>query len=145
MTEQIYLVGHPTDKFFHDRRGEGISFNEIEKLPLALWDRSAGPRRLFDRAAGKADIVPKVLYEAGSAGVIKDLASQRLAYGVMSCSSVKQELVNGKLAALPIKDLTMTRAIAVNQDKAQSPIIAAMVKIISTEFETLKNQRIFDL
>lgn len=143
VTEKIYLVGRPGDPFLNDGGRQTVQIAELEEVPLAVWDKSAGPRRLFDRAAGKADIIPQIVYEAGSAGVMRDLVAQGLAFGVMSYSSIRQQLLDNSLTAVPIEQLTMMRAVAVNEDKANSPIISALVTIIQSEFDALTEQGIF--
>ena len=91
-----------------------ITINELKKEPLILRRPSSGTRNLFKAHLESQNISLgefNVILEVDNIATIKDLIRRGIGVSILSRSVCLDELKKGKIAALPIENLSMIREI----------------------------------
>ncbi|MET7393919.1 LysR substrate-binding domain-containing protein [Dactylosporangium sp. NPDC005572] len=71
----------------HELAGrESVALAELRDRPLVCLPRGSGIRAILDSACAAAGFAPKVVFEAGSPGVLADLAQRRLGIAIVPSS-----------------------------------------------------------
>ncbi len=91
-----------------------ITINELKKEPLILRRPSSGTRNLFKAHLESQNMSLdefNVILEVDNIATIKDLIRRDIGVSILSRSVCLDELKKGKIAALPIENLSMIREI----------------------------------
>lgn len=91
-----------------------ITINELKKEPLILRRPSSGTRNLFKAHLESQNMSLdefNVILEVDNIATIKDLIRRDIGVSILSRSVCLDELRKGKIAALPIENLSMIREI----------------------------------
>jgi len=130
VTEQEYLIGAPGD----DRLpAPACDIAALGALPLILLPRPAGSRVKLDRMAAEAGIALDVTHEVANVDVVKDFVERRLGFGVLPFSSIGPGVAEGRYRAAPIEGLTITRTLVRRADRAPTPAMAELERLVKDE------------
>jgi LysR family nitrogen assimilation transcriptional regulator len=105
------------------RRAEGIG--ALHGQPLIQSGASNGARRLFDRAAARHKVRPRVVAETDSLPLIRELVAAGVGYNVSPYSAFREDLESGRLAGFPLTDLRIARGLLRHRDRPVSPAMLA--------------------
>ena len=134
VTEQEYLIGAPNDD---SRTSEPCGITALSSLPLILLPRPAGSRVKLDRMAADAAITLNVTHEVTNIDVVKDFVGRGLGYGILPYSSIAEGLSENRYTAQPIDGLTITRTLVRRSDRAPSPAVVELERLIEDEIRQL--------
>ncbi len=99
-SDRIVLVSDATLPF----AGISISLRELAELPLILYTPS-GFRDFVENALNQAKVQPKVAMELDNIEGIKRMVAADVGYAFVPRSAVLEELLNGRLAEVPVRGL----------------------------------------
>lgn len=117
MTEPLMLVGPATASFAKCRQ---ISLKEVAGFPLILPVKPNATRTLIETAFEREGCMPEIVLETDVAP-IAEFISRGLGYAVLPASSISsQALVTKSMVHVAIKDLQMTRLLAMPAGVAMS-------------------------
>jgi len=127
VTEQEFLIGAAGDTRLP---AEGCDVAALGALPLILLPRPAGSRVKLDRMAAEAGVALEVTHEVANVDVVKDFVERGLGFGVLPYSSISQGLADGRYRAAPIEGLTITRTLVRRADRAPTPAMVELDRLI---------------
>ncbi|MCF7567403.1 LysR substrate-binding domain-containing protein [Sabulilitoribacter arenilitoris] len=104
MDNKLYLVGGKQ----HKLTGKGLTKKEFEKLPLIFREQGSATRNKMEYfiASNKISIYKKMELKSNEA--LKQAILADLGYSIMPLIGIKNELKNGDLQIIPVKNLPMT-------------------------------------
>ncbi len=134
VTEQEYLIGA-----LHDAKMPSgpCDISSLEKLPLILLPRPAGSRVKLDRMAADARVALTVMHEVANIDVVKDFVERGLGYGILPYSSIAHGLSEGRYRAVPIDGLSITRTLIRRSDRAPTPAMIEIERLIEDEINRM--------
>mgnify|MGYP000595623222 CR=1 FL=1 len=124
LTEDLYLisvpdrVNQPLDK--QGRAAVPIPLAEVGAQPLVLPSREHGLRILIDQQARLSGIDLSVVAEVDALAQIRALVARGEMVSILSLSAVHQDLVEGRLAAVPIVAPTIQRSVDLVRNPAHT-------------------------
>jgi len=130
VTEQEYLIGARDAAAMPD---SPCDVAMLSRLPLVLLPRPAGSRVKLDRMTAEAGLRLNVTHEVANVDVVKDFVERGLGYGVLPFSSVAQGLEEGRYRAVPIEGLTITRTLVRRADRAPTPAMIELARLVHDE------------
>ncbi len=130
VTEQEYLIGANGDRLMP---GQGCDVSALASLPLILLPRPAGSRIKLDRMAADAQATFTVRHEVANIDVVQDFVERGLGYGVLPYSSIATGLAEKRYRAVPINGLTITRTLVRRADRAPTPAVVELERLIDDE------------
>ena len=107
-------------------RSRGIRLRDLDGQPMVLRETGSMTRRLFERAAAKAQVKPRVIMEIESREAVSEAVAAGLGIGVVSEAEFGHD---ERLAAVPVIDVTMlTREYVVClRDRRRLRIVSAFL------------------
>jgi DNA-binding transcriptional LysR family regulator len=130
VTEQEFLIGATGDSRLPDT---ACDITTLGSLPLILLPRPAGSRIKLDRLAAVAGVTLDVTHEVANVDLVKDFVVRRLGFGILPFSSISPGLPEGGYQARPIKGLTITRTLVRRADRAPTPAMVELERLIKDE------------
>jgi len=130
VTEQEFLIGAPGDVRLPDGACEIAA---LAGLPLILLPRPAGSRIKLDRMAAEARLALDVTHEVANVDVVKDFVERGLGLGILPFSSISPGVAEGRYRAAPIAGLTITRTLVRRADRAPTPAMVELERLIKDE------------
>ncbi len=103
MTNKLYLIG---GKQFDFKKGN-LSPKDMEQLPLIYREQGSATRYAMERFIASHKISTYKKMELTSNEAIKQAVLAGLGFSIMPLIGIKNELQNGDLQVIPIKDLPM--------------------------------------
>ncbi len=134
VTEQEFLIGATGDARLPDA---GCDIATLGALPLVLLPRPAGSRIKLDRMAAEAKVPLDVTYEVANVDVVKDFVARGLGFGVLPFSSINPGLAEGSYRAVPIEGLSITRTLVRRADRAPTPAMVELERLIKDEIDRM--------
>jgi len=118
-------------------RRRGISLAELEGQPMVLRERGSMTRELFERAAAKAKIAPRVVMEIESREAVREAVAAGLGIGVVSAAEFGHDQ---RLAAVPVAggDLATREYVAWLRERRGLRIVRAFAAVVR---EALRRDR----
>ena len=108
-----------------------VSINEIKQEKWILFERGASIRRATDNFFKKVKIEPETALESNDTYFIKIMIEHGLGVSLMPSWAVREEIKNGKLAQVKIKNHELRRSVAmVSMKGQQSAPIRAFIAFI---------------
>ncbi len=134
--EEMILITSPDHPY---TKREKINFEMLAEVPFIMKERGSGTRRLVDDLFEKKNCKPDILMEVSSTEFIKELVHRGDGVSLIVHESSKEELVEGKLATIPIdgEKLYLDVSICYLADQHLSPSAQAFV----TTLEQLRSGR----
>lgn len=112
-------------------RRTAISFAEIGALPLVLQRRPNRSRAMVDRLAGEHRLTLDVVAEVDSLDIIKTLVRKGLGFGLLTLSSVQEDLQRREVVAVPIEPrVGMRLMLAYRMDSARSRPVQMLAELV---------------
>lgn len=139
-TEQVYLIGAPGEGRVPKRP---VGVDALQDLPLILFPRPSGSRMYFERAAAEAGIAFRLAYEVDSQDVIKDFVARGLGYGLLPYSSMHREMSEGRISAVAVDGLALTRTLVRRADHALAPAAAELARLVQAEMAAMAETGVF--
>ena len=116
-----------------------VSINEIKQEKWILFERGASIRRATDNFFKKVKIEPETALESNDTYFIKIMIEHGLGVSLMPSWAVREEIKNGKLAQVKIKNHELRRSVAmVSMKGQQSAPIRAFIAFILEHKEQLQ-------
>lgn len=134
VTEQEYLIAALDAQDLPDG---SCDVALLAGRPLILLPRPAGSRVKLDRMAAESDVVLTVTHEVANVDVVKDFVERGLGYGILPYSSIATGLKEGRYRAIPIDGLSITRTLVRRADRAPTPAMAELERLIGDEIDTM--------
>jgi DNA-binding transcriptional LysR family regulator len=107
MPQPLQLIGAPGHPLL---RGDAPTMRELDGAATALPDRSFGIRRLVDQAAAAARIRLRIVLEANSLQLIRNMVAGSELVSFMPEMTFTREAAAGTLAARPLQGTAFSRA-----------------------------------
>ncbi len=117
-----------------------LTLAEICSQPIALPVASFGLRQVFEAAAARAKLTPRIVVTANTLELIKSLAAAGGMLTICPVLAAAKELTNGSLKAIPIEEAGLASAaaaICIHRDRPLSYAATAFLQKISGEFRAL--------
>ncbi|MEE8333188.1 MAG: LysR family transcriptional regulator [Alphaproteobacteria bacterium] len=130
VTEQEFLIGATGDSRLPD---PACDITTLGSLPLILLPRPAGSRIKLDRLAAGAGVTLDVTHEVANVDLVKDFVERGLGFGILPFSSISPGLPDGGYRAAPVKGLTITRTLVRRADRAPTPAMVELERLIKDE------------
>lgn len=140
VTESVYLVGRPEDERL---ARNSIDISDLAGIPLATFDRTSGPRKLFDHTAARAGLTLNIAYELESAEVIKDFVKRGLAFALLPHSSIARELCDQSMGAAKLDGIGITRTLMTRDERMEGSATEIAAQIVCDQFGILIEQGTF--
>ncbi len=104
----------------------------LAELPCIQREKGSGTRAVVERAFAQHSARPSTLMSLGNAEAIKRIVASGLGYTVISELAVTEELSDGRLVRLPVRELTITRPLHLVRlkERSKSPALAAFVDLL---------------
>ncbi len=116
-----------------------VSINRIKQEKWILFERGASIRRATDDFFKKVKIEPETALESNDTYFIKIMIEHGLGISLMPSWAVREEIKNGKLAQVKIKNHELRRSVAmVSMKGQQSAPIRAFIAFILEHKEQLQ-------
>lgn len=108
----------------------------LAELPCIQREKGSGTRAVVERAFAQHSARPSTLMSLGNAEAIKRIVASGLGYTVISELAVSEELSDGRLVRLPVRELTIARPLHLVRLKGRStsPALAAFVDLLRSGF-----------
>lgn len=133
--ELVLVVG----KKHHLTKQAEVSINKIKQEKWILFERGASIRRATDNFFKKVKIEPETALESNDTYFIKIMIEHGLGISLMPSWAVREEIKNGKLAQVKIKNHELRRSVAmVSMKGQQSAPIRAFIAFILEHKEQLQ-------
>ncbi len=138
----ISLVGAEGDVL---TAGSTIDFDQLDGVPLVLPTRPNGLRNRLDAIAKERGITLNVAAEVDSLQMMKDIAAQGGAYGVLIPQAVRWETNSGMLQAARIENPSLSRSVtaAVSVGRASTRATKVVFKLVLEIFKEMEGKGIW--
>lgn len=103
MEQELWLVVSPKCPAIQ-RKKEGISIHQLPEFPLIFREMGSSIRHVITDFCEVYHITPTVRIESGSLAFIKDLVIQGHGFSFFIKSAVVDEIREGKLIAIPVRE-----------------------------------------
>ncbi len=140
VAEQVYLLAAPGDRLVPRGRA---AVADLADLALVLFPRPAGSRMAFEHAAAAAGVKLTVAHEVQSQDVLRDFVMRGLGYGLLPYSSMRAELAAGRISAVAVDGLALTRTLVRRIDHPMTPAVAEVADRIRLIVAALAADGIF--
>ena len=131
LKEQLHLLSR-SDRT--DAPNRPISAVEAAHLPLIVYRRPTGQRKVFDRAMARFNTVPNIVYEVEHPLVAKELISRGLAHGVVSTSDLASIESDDSYLRTEIENLVFDRVLVRPKKSANRPVVDILARIATEEY-----------
>ncbi len=114
-------------------RGHAIDdLSRLAAAPCIMRESGSGTRAVIERAFARHALQPHELMSLGSSEAIKRIAASGLGYTIISRLAVAEELADGRLAELPVPQLTIERPLHLIRLRGRSisPALAAFMEML---------------
>jgi DNA-binding transcriptional LysR family regulator len=99
--DEVLLVVSPKSELL--QKGS-VSFEQLAQEPVICADKGTAMRTVIEKAFEKKGLRPQAIIEATNTEFIKHLVKQNRGYTFISRVSVRKEIRNGELVALPLEN-----------------------------------------
>lgn len=108
-SEPLCVICHPS---IYLGARHSISLEEVCALPLVLGRRQLSIHQSFAEAAARQNLHPKPVIEAGSLALAIAMVTQARLCTILPASSVRQDIEQGSLVAVPISQEELSGALS---------------------------------
>ena len=111
---------------------KSVTLQALGREPLILREPGSAGRETVERALRTAGIEPHTVMEMTSTEAIKQ-AVEANGVGILARAVVQRDVRGGHLRAVPVRggDLTLELAFAYHHERAQSPLLRAVLAVIA--------------
>ncbi|MBW2077342.1 MAG: LysR family transcriptional regulator [Deltaproteobacteria bacterium] len=99
--EELIVVLPPHHTLAHKK---AVSISELAEEPVIMKEKGSGTRKLVGDLFRREDLIPDILMETSNTEFIKELVQRGDGIAFLVKETVIRELMEKKLAAVPIKD-----------------------------------------
>ncbi len=139
MQNKLYLVGNKEHKQKRKMNDNSI----FETLPLIYREEGSGTRYVMEKYISQNSVPVRKKMELTSNEAVKQAVIAGLGYSIMPLIGLKNELLNGDLQIIPVKDfpITSTWNLIWMKGKNFSPAAAAFLNYIKLEKDNIIKER----
>lgn len=113
------------------RRRRSLTPADLAGEPLILYERGGTIRQVIEDWFKRGRVTPRVAMELGNSEAIKELVSAGLGPSITSWASVRAEVREGELRALPLSPPLVRRlGIITRRDKPESPALRTLLRAL---------------
>lgn len=136
LEEKLYLATSSDSELAQQ---DSISFTDLKDIELVLPSQQHSLRRLIDRKAKEYHCKLNVSIDADSLVIIKELVRSKMASSILSLTSVNNDIKEGAIKSVLIKDPTITRQLllAMPTDRPASNASLKVSEILREEIVKL--------
>lgn len=127
LTEDLWLIA-PARRGIPSFQEPQAPFADLARMDLILPTRAHGLRTQVDDVAARRSVRLTPLFEMDSVTQIKYMVEKGLGFGVLPLMTVSQEIVQGRLKAVPIVDPTPRRDLYLAHS-AERPLSNSVVAV----------------
>jgi DNA-binding transcriptional LysR family regulator len=111
---------------------KAVTLKALGREPLILREPGSAGRELVERALRTAGIEPHAVMEMTSTEAIKQAVEANGGVAVLARAVVQRDVAGGHLRALAVRggDLTLRLAFAYHRERADSPLLRAVLDVI---------------
>jgi DNA-binding transcriptional LysR family regulator len=137
MNNKLYLVGN---KFIEINNDTLIS-KYISNLPLIYRELGSATRTSMETFLDKSNIIPNLKIQLTSNEAVKQSVIAGLGISIMPLIGLKNELENGDIKIIPVKNLPIisTWRLIWLKGKKLSPVAKAYLEFVNLQNEDIKN------
>ena len=136
--EDIVLVTSRDHPFV--KKENGISFQELEGQTIAMRDEGSGTNKVVKEAFSRHGLIPHTLLETGNVDCIKDTVANGEAISFLLHSFLDEDLENGRLRVIPIRDERIYLDVNIVYLKNQ-PLTPAANEFLNILMEVKRDQK----
>ena len=109
-----------------------VTLKALGREPLILREPGSAGREIVERALRTAGIEPRAVMEMTSTEAIKQAVEANGGVAVLARAVVQRDVAGGHLRALAVRggDLTLRLAFAYHRERADSPLLRAVLDVI---------------
>lgn len=108
--EEVVLIAAPGHHLAHK---SGVFFDQVAQEPIVLKEVGSGTRKLLEECMGDKTEKLNIIAETSNVEFIKELVKQGEGISFLVKTAVKQELDEGVLVKIPIKNRTLSLKICI--------------------------------
>jgi LysR family transcriptional regulator, nitrogen assimilation regulatory protein len=136
-TVDTFLVGAANNEA---TRAAAIAFSKLDRLPLVLPSRPSAWRHLLDEVSRQKGISLRVVLEADSVTIQKEVAAKGGAYTILGPYAMMQDVQAGRLQASRIVNPDLKRFVTLAMPKKgpltlACKVVAQLIREVATELE----------
>lgn len=139
LQNKLFLVGNSDASFKKQNNDKKL----LESLPLIYREQGSATRAAMERFILKHRLSVKKKIELTSNEAVKQAVIAGLGYSIMPLIGIKNELMNGQLQIIPMRDLPMKTVwnLVWLTDKKKSPVANAYLEYLKAERATIAHQQ----
>ncbi|HEV8583562.1 MAG TPA: LysR substrate-binding domain-containing protein [Methylomirabilota bacterium] len=114
-------------------RRRSVALKALGGQPLILREPGSAGREIVERALRRAGIEPRAMMEVTSTEAIKQAVEANGGVGILARAAVQRDVAGGHLRAVSVRggDLGLTLAFAYHRERADSPLLRAVLDVIA--------------
>jgi DNA-binding transcriptional LysR family regulator len=139
LRNKLFLVANTKNKFAKKIYDKSI----FEELPLIYREQGSGTRLVMERFIEENKLPVRKKMELTSNEAVKQAVIAGLGCSIMPLIGIKNELLQGNLQIIPVKDFPITSVwnLVWMKNKNFSPVAAAFLKYINEEKEAIVQEK----
>lgn len=139
LANKLYLIGNKEQLF--DKEVNDISL--LENLPLIYRERGSATRQIMENLVSENHLPIRKKIELTSNEAVKQAVIAGIGYSIMPIIGLKNELINGELQIIQMKEfpITSTWNLIWLKNKKHSPLANAYLSYVKLEKENIIQQK----
>jgi len=139
LRNKLFLVANTKNKFAKKIYDKSI----FEELPLIYREQGSGTRLVMERFIEENKLPVRKKMELTSNEAVKQAVIAGLGCSIMPLIGIKNELLQGNLQIIPVKDFPITSVwnLVWMKNKNFSPVAAAFLKYINAQKEAIVQEK----
>jgi len=139
LRNKLFLVANTKNKFAKNIYDKSI----FEELPLIYREQGSGTRLVMERFIEENKLPVRKKMELTSNEAVKQAVIAGLGCSIMPLIGIKNELLQGNLQIIPVKDFPITSVwnLVWMKNKNFSPVAAAFLKYINEQKEAIVQEK----
>ncbi|HLP54758.1 MAG TPA: LysR family transcriptional regulator [Fluviicola sp.] len=139
MQNKLFVVGN-RDREFTEK---SYNIDLLNELPMIFREKGSGTRMVMERFISENELPVNLKMELRSNEAVKQALLAGLGYSVMPLIGIKNELGNGSLQIIPMKDfpITSTWNLVWLSSKKMSPVAEAFLAFLKLEKQRIIEEK----
>lgn len=121
--DELVVIGPPDHPLARRRR---VALEELARESFIVRERGSGTRRVAERALNERGVTLRVGMQLASTEAIKQAVVAGLGLAIVSRAAIADQLALGRLAVIPLRDVSLHRALTELRLSGRVPTAAAV-------------------
>lgn len=121
--DELVVIGPPDHPLARRRR---VALEELARESFIVRERGSGTRRVAERALNARGVTLRVGMQLASTEAIKQAVVAGLGLAIVSRAAIADQLALGRLAVIPLRDVSLHRALTELRLSGRVPTAAAV-------------------